>query len=124
MDLLVSGSMDAQGIRAQHVSLEGQPPFPVRVFRVTSFRSVKQVAVRLEVQAPEGAPWSMGGAVLKTDGSETPLKGWPPTPLPPGRSTLVLARKAGEGELKESYTLEVREAGGNRTILILLVVFP
>jgi uncharacterized protein (TIGR02268 family) len=123
--LLVSGKMDAQGILVRVVNLPAQAPVPVRVLRATSLRSVNSVAVRLEVQLPEGAPWTLEGAVLRTvDGGELPLKVWPSTPLLPGTSTLVFEREAGRDEMKRTYELQVREAGGSRTIVITGIQFP
>jgi uncharacterized protein (TIGR02268 family) len=123
--LLVSGRMGVHGISTQDVSPQAPPESPVKVLRATAFRSVDRVAVRLEVQIPEGAPWRMESAVLRDGGEkDIPLRGWPSTPLPPGRSTLVLEREAGEGELTGRYSLEVREAGGMRTLLLNEVRFP
>jgi len=123
--LLVAGRMDAEGIHAKDISLRREPESPVKVLKATSFRSVDRVALRLEVQIPEGPPWSMEGIVLRDEaGVETPLKSWPSTPLPPGRAILILERDAGRGELKGSYALHGREAGGNRTLFIKVVDFP
>jgi uncharacterized protein (TIGR02268 family) len=123
--LLVSGKMDAQGIRTRAVKLELQAPTFVRVLQATSLRSVNSVAVRLEVQLPEGAPWTLEGAVLKSlKAGELPLKVWPSTPLLPGTSTLVFEREAGWDEMTRTYELEVRESGGSRTFVITGIQFP
>jgi hypothetical protein len=123
-ELLVSGGMDTQGIRTNEVPLPQQELNPVKVLRATCFRSVNRVAVRLEIQVPEGPVWTTAEAVLKNENGVTPLKSWPLTPLSPGRAILIFEREAGAGELKATYDIEVHEAGGKRAFFIGQLQFP
>lgn len=123
--------MDSRGVAAAHL----RSPMPsitgatLGLVSATGFRSSERVAVDLEVTLSSGErPWSMGSAALiGPKGHRLRItQTWQSRPTvgsEPGVH-LVVEAAATEHDAHGPHTLELREAGGERTITVSPVTFP
>jgi uncharacterized protein (TIGR02268 family) len=123
--LLRSGVMDTRGVLSRDlgVGIKLNMGISARVVGGVTYRSAQRVALRLEVHLSEAdAPWKMESVALEPGLHLREV--WPLTPLPPGLSVILIEADAEWKEAQGEYALELREAGGDRSIVLEGVQFP
>nr|WP_246357939.1 DUF2381 family protein [Pyxidicoccus fallax] len=95
---------------------------------LVSYRAAKRVAVEVRATfAPGTPPWSAGSAVLR-DAKGRQLRVvqvWQSEPTREGAEVrIIVEAEAKESEARGTCTLELREAGGERTLMVDPLLFP
>lgn len=125
---LAASWMQDQGIAASQ--LKRSPPrvtgAELQQIGALSFRAATRVAVRWSATFSRNErPWSLGhAALIDAEGRRLRIvQTWQAQPTAEGFDVIVEA-EAARHEAHGSYTLELREAGGDRTLTLSAVTFP
>ncbi len=130
--LLTSGVMATGGVAFKDLaaSFTESPTNPLKAGLVMVYRSASRVALKVELNNPEGAPsWTAEDATLTLEGKRgvglKVLPVWQGGPIAPGgRQFVMVEAEATAEEARGTFTLKMREEGGTRTVTIGGVTFP
>lgn len=123
--------MKSQGIIVSRIKKPLLRVMSPEVLQTTalSFRAATRVAVELTtIFSPSERPWSIGGAALiGPEGRQLPIvQTWQSEPVPGGAPEvrIIVEAEAERTEAHGVHRLELREAGGDRTLTFNPVTFP
>lgn len=130
--LLASDAMRDGGVAFKDLTgtVTVSPANPLLVGAVRAYHSASRVALKVELNNPEGAPtWTAERGVLALESkrgvSLKVLPVWQNAPIASGgRQIVAVEAEATAEEARGSFTLKVWEAGGTRTMTIGGVTFP
>jgi uncharacterized protein (TIGR02268 family) len=124
--LFVSGMVDTRGIHCSKARVVQRPGNALSTLRIITCRARGRMAVLVELQNDDAAPWMPQGAKLTSPKGEE-LKGtvWPPEPVRPGKPrTVFIEVQAEDAQTDGPFTLKLWEADGPRTVTLGNVTFP
>jgi uncharacterized protein (TIGR02268 family) len=126
--LRASGGMDTRGVSSTVIS-DGnaqRPGAPLHVGKAVAYGARRRGLLDLSVDNLDARPWTVEAELVGKGGVRWKATVWPSTPIPPGarQQQLLVEMELPEAEARGPFTLELREAGGSRSVLLGGVRFP